>query len=873
MRVAAIRPFLTGVRAAMLRFMRHPNSEHEQAVVRMVIAILICAYVVWFTPTSDNTASLLPTIGFFLCLSTLLLVDIALHPQAIAVRRVIGILNDTAGVSFGLVYADELGVSIYLFYLWITFGNGFRFGKAYLFVSLAGSLLGFSIVLMTVDYWQQHQQLGLSLWGGIILIGLYFSTLVTRLTKALQQEEAANQAKRSFISSVSHELRTPLNAIIGMANLLQSTALNREQNEMLRSLDNASHLMLTLVEDVLDFSKIEAGKLLIEEIAFDLHDLINSTVDIFKYQADARGLALLVRVDPAAPFALRGDPHHLRQVLVNLLSNAVKFTEQGRIVLRIECISDSDQRALLRFEVEDTGIGIALAAQGKVFESFTQADASTSRRYGGTGLGNTIARELVDLMGGQLGLRSEVGVGSTFWFELGLNKQPALPWSAPPAVRRVLLAGFSAAEQHAVAALLDTLAIPHSTAVDSAGAQAVLAQEREIPVDAGCDLVLLGAATLRIGDALKLAELRGLVSALQASAGRDDFPVILCDSAVTNSHARGQLAEQAGLQAVLRLPLKSSLLQNVLHAIAPRDGGSVRPEVPLLSALPSAVASSPQAARYQLLVAEDNPTNRIVIRKMLERAGHACTLVENGEQALDQLQQQDFDAVILDMNMPEMNGLEATRAIRFTGSRARHLPVIMLSADVTAETIAECMAAGVDQFLPKPIQIATLLDTLDRLTSQFGRQPLQLQLLPPAPLPKVAAIRPILSQPIEDAAVLNYATLAELDAIGQDGRFVDGVLNGFIEDGHNLMLQIEHSFQAEHFGDIKDLLHALKGASMSIGAISLRTTCALLESRSEAELRNQPAASLVLLQQAFQQLLTALDHYRRLRAQSAAHRR
>ena len=694
---------LDAIATAMRRFARHPNSEHEQALVRMTMASFICLFVLWQTAVAHTAGWMLPLIGFFLCLSALILIDIARRPQPVLARRVIAILNDAGGITCGMVYAGELGMPIYLFYLWITFGNGFRFGKPYLYGTLLASLAGLSLVVWQVDYWQQHRALGAGLWCGLALLGLYFSTLVTRLTRALQQEEAANQAKRSFISSVSHEMRTPLNAIIGMTDLLQGTRLDREQEAMLTSLDTAAQLMLALVEDVLDFSKIEAGKLVIEDTGFDLHQLAGGIIDIFRYQAGARGLQLRLELDPALPAGLRGDPHHLRQVLVNLMSNAIKFTEQGHVVLRIALLPASGERVGVRFEVEDSGIGITPEAQARVFDSFMQADDSTTRRYGGTGLGTTISRELVGLMGGQLGLHSSVGVGSTFWFELALVPQP-------------------------------------------------------------------------------------LAEALEVSA-------------------------------------------------PPRR--------------------QPSATAYALLVADDNATNRTVLRMMLERAGHQCTLAEDGEQVLDLLEAHRFDAVILDMNMPHMNGLEATRAIRFMTPPGTHLPLIMLSADVSAETRSECEIAGIDQFLPKPVRIDDLLDTLERLIVRTDTPQPRASVVPLRVVPPLAANRDV---------VLDFATLAELDAIGQDLHFVDGLVTGFIADTQTLMARLGIAIADQQVGLVRDLLHALKGSAMSIGAHALRNTCVALEEHSDAELRREGRVLDALLQEAVGQLRDALDQYRRGRS-------
>ena len=878
-------PIFDSVMPLTRRFARHPNSEHEQALVRLAIELLIGLFVVWYTPFEQSSLNLLVTLSGFLLVALALLAHIAWRPQPIVTRRIVAILNDVGGVSYSLLFAGELGVPIYLFYLWITFGNGFRFGKLYLYISLGSALTGFMLVLLYVPYWRAHQSLGGALWICMVLVGLYFSTLVTRMTKALQREEAANQAKRSFISSVSHELRTPLNAIIGMANLLHSTSLNREQGDMVRSLDNASHLMLALIEDVLDFSKIEAGKLLIEHVDFDLHALVHSTLDIFTYQASARGLGLSVQVDPAAPYALRGDPHHLRQVLVNLMSNAIKFTERGHIALRIACVSNVGRSVLLRFEVEDTGIGIAPDAQHKVFESFTQADESTSRRYGGTGLGTTISRQLVELMGGRLGLRSQVGVGSTFWFELGLEKiaDPPVTWLSEC---RLLLVNFSPMTLTEIESTLQSLGIETDAVADHHALQTVSTAG---PRYTALLLAAPEAASLRFS-AVPDTTLRHTVGALQRTDGTPAIPIILCDRATASCDTQQRLAQQLSLENVLPLPLQIEHLLHALHAVFVRRpvagasdptssggagviaGNSIHPDADRIDNaarfdVPGLVVVK-TALHYRILVAEDNPTNRIVIQKMLERAGHACMLVENGEQALDAIDQDDYDAVIVDMNMPVMNGLDATRALRVM-SLGRHLPIIMLSADVTAETQSECIAAGIDRFLPKPIQIDLLLEVLDGLIAQHGTVSPRAAALLRQPLIPVA---PVMLQPIDDHVVLNYATLAELDAIGQDRRFVDGVIAGFVADNRQLMARLAQALQTQQLAEFRDALHAIKGCAMGIGALALRTHCALLEARADSEFRGDATVLLTPLHNAFADVLQALEDFQQQRAVNTLHK-
>src|SRR5207245_7361203 len=338
-------------------------------------------------------------------------------------------------------------------YLLIIFGHGFRYVRPYLYASLGLSVVGFALVLAFNAYWIENRTLGVGLMVGMILLSFFVGKLVTRLFDSLRREEAANQAKRRFLSTVSHEMRTPLNAIVGMNDLLRDTSLNSEQAEMVKAMHEASRSMLKLIEDVLDISKIEAGKVSIEETDFDLHSLINGTAAVLAPQAEIRGLLFRTHVMPEVPHALRGDPYHLRQALYNLIGNGVQFTQSGSVILTVSSLGESEHAVRLKFSIEDTGIGIAPEAQERIFESFVQADDSTTRRYGGTGLGTTISKQLVEMMGGQIGLSSTPGKGSTFWFDLPLKKQTT-GQAAEASLRlndiRIMLVGFSDAELQAL---------------------------------------------------------------------------------------------------------------------------------------------------------------------------------------------------------------------------------------------------------------------------------------------------------------------------------------------------------------------------------------------------------------------------------------
>jgi two-component system sensor histidine kinase RpfC len=334
---------------------------------------------------------------------------------------------------------------LYVVLLWVIFGNGFRYGRRYLFVSAAIGAVGFGAAFLLNPYWHDKRVMGFGLQIGIVLLPLYVSSLLKKLTAAARRAEDASRAKNRFLANMSHEMRTPLNGIIGLIDLLRGTPMTGEQEELSKAVDASARSLLFLMQDVLDLSKIEAGKVSVQVSDFDLHELVKNTVTIMEPQARAKGLEMFLHVPANVPFLLRGDPLLLRQVLLNLLGNAVKFTERGDVGVRAFLESETHGSALIRFEVVDTGIGIAPEALRRIFDRFAQADDSITRRYGGTGLGTTISKEIVEMMGGRIGVSSVPGAGSTFWFSVEFEKRRAESGEtaiAPVPVDRTML--FSA---------------------------------------------------------------------------------------------------------------------------------------------------------------------------------------------------------------------------------------------------------------------------------------------------------------------------------------------------------------------------------------------------------------------------------------------
>ena len=421
-------------KATLLRWLRldgvkamtagEPRLEFEQAILRVIISALVLAYVAWYVGrdgfvAGEEVQALVAAFAFF-AFAVAITVRILQAPGISKSRRILGIVVDNAVASYCLIVLGEGGAVILFTYLFVTVGNGLRYGRFYLYISQSLSVTGFGLVMLVSPYWSQHGPIGLGYFLALVIVPYYVGRLSARIEVARRRADEANEAKGRFLATMSHEMRTPLNGVIAMADVLRETSLNESQREIVDTLGTSANLLLAQIEDVLDMAKIEAGRVQIEQHPFDLSRLITSTIKVILPQARYKELTVNTSISADAARWFAGDAHHLRQVLLNLLANAVKFTERGEVLLNISLARMSEGSAHIRFEVKDTGIGISPEQQAVIFEPFTQADNSITRIYGGTGLGTTIASQLVKLMGGTMGLTSTVGLGSTFWFELPL---------------------------------------------------------------------------------------------------------------------------------------------------------------------------------------------------------------------------------------------------------------------------------------------------------------------------------------------------------------------------------------------------------------------------------------------------------------------
>ena len=827
---------LKGIGRLLALLRARPDSEHVMYANRTVFCLLQGTYFIYMLPSKGAEGLLVMSAG--LAITAALFAHLVFGRVRSVPRQVAAMVADMTYLGILMHLGGATMACWYPCFLWMILGNGFRLGRANLLRAMAIGTLSFGVVLLTTPFWHEDAYFSVGLLLGNLVLPLYVYQLLTRLHTARRRAEVADQAKSLFLANVSHELRTPLHAIIGMGSLLEREKLPPKPADMARTIMGASRTLLEMVDDVLKLSRMETDPRVPAIAEFGVPDLLLDVKNLVYVQASEKGLTLALHVGYGTPLRVQAAERQIREILLNLAANAVKFTERGGILLAIRTVPKEQPGIRLRFEVVDTGIGIEPAAQVKVFEMFTQADRTISERFGGTGLGLAICKRHIEMMGGAIGVDSHPGAGSTFWFEIECSVDKATTEVRGTGMLALLSVG--------------------------AGAQPSL---RESVQALDPDALIMECSSVAFADQLAGLAALGRTLIVHPAQGEATFETLAAGvRAIEPERLPSFLLVDEPCRSATSADLRWHSVTWVPSNATPRDVATavevcaklhVTP-ILLTSEAPGPVSvpdndlyTGPQAGGTRclsILVVDDNHTNRRVVEKIIESGGHRCQLVSDGEAALGALEDDGINLVLMDVNMPGMNGLEVTKLYRAASLGLPRVPILALTADASPQMAQRCRDAGMDACITKPVRATELLGIIEAAVLAVPTTPSF-----PASQSNSTVASKTPRTPVFDAQVLDA-----LRDVGGDA-FVTELLDIFLADVRRLLSELDHMVEQGHTSEFQANAHALGSAAANMGGIRIRRLSLVMERMRGDEVANFGHAKIRELRQEIEIFAAALS--------------